>query len=425
MQKSIRSVGNSYRFFFNLVREQSYYFQKEANYGAHNYKPMPVVLKKGKGAFVWDTDGKQYLDFLSAYSAVNQGHCHPRLLKVLNKQSKELTLTSRAFYNNKLGEYQEFMCNTFKYDKLLPMNTGVEAAETSVKLARRWAYTVKGVSENQATILFPKGNFWGRSIGAISASSDPTSYSNFGPYVPNFEKIEYNNINILEEKLESNPNIAAYMMEPIQGEAGVIIPSTGYLKKVRELCNKYNVLMICDEIQTGLGRTGMMLASDYESVKPDILVLGKALSGGIMPVSAVLSSNEVMLTIKPGEHGSTYGGNPLGSALAIEAIKIIQDEKLSLNSFNMGNLMRDGLNEIKKSKPIIKDVRGKGLMLAIEIDDDKQKNIADSICKKMLQNGLLAKTTHNTVIRLSPPLVINEKQITKALHIIKKTLNDY
>ncbi len=425
MQKSIRSVGNSYRFFSNLVREQSYYFEREGIYGAHNYKPMPVVLKKGRGVYVWDTEGKQYLDFLSAYSAVNQGHCHPRLLKVLQKQAKELTLTSRAFYNNKLGEYQEFMCKTFNYDKLLPMNTGVEAAETSVKLARRWAYAVKGVPENQATILFPRGNFWGRSIGAISASSDPTSYSNFGPYVPNFDKIEYNNINALEEKLSSNPYIAAYMMEPIQGEAGVIIPSLGYLKKVRELCDKYNVLMICDEIQTGLGRTGMLLASNYENVKPDILVLGKALSGGIMPVSAVLSSNEVMLTIKPGEHGSTYGGNPLGSALAVEAIKIILDEKLSLNSFNMGYKLKTGLKEIQENKQIIKDVRGKGLMMAIEINDDKNKNIADSICKKMLLNGLLAKTTHKTVIRLSPPLTINEKQINKALDIIKKSLREY
>ena len=421
MQKSIRSVGNSYRFFSNLVREQSYYLQREANYGAHNYKPMPVVLKKGKGVHVWDTDGKQYLDFLSAYSAVNQGHCHPRLLKVLNKQSKELTLTSRAFYNNKLGEYQEFMCNTFKYDKLLPMNTGVEAAETSVKLARRWAYTVKGVPENQATVLFPKGNFWGRSIGAISASSDPTSYSNFGPYVPNFEKIEYNNINVLEEKLVSNPNIAAYMMEPIQGEAGVIIPSTGYLKKVRELCNKYNVLMICDEIQTGLGRTGMMLASDYESVKPDILVLGKALSGGFMPVSAVLSSNEVMLTIKPGEHGSTYGGNPLGSAIAMEAIKIILDENLISNSFICGNMLRDKLENLRKKYPIIKQVRGKGLMNAIEIDET-YKMSADSICHKLLRNGLLAKTTHGNVIRFSPPLVIKPKQIKEAVRIIEESV---
>jgi ornithine--oxo-acid transaminase len=414
MQRSIKNLKNNYRFFSSFI-------SRELEYGAHNYKPLPVVLKKGKGVHVWDVDNKKYIDFLSAYSAVNQGHCHPRLVKVMKEQASNLTLTSRAFYNDKLGEYQEFMCKTFGYDKLLPMNTGVEASETAVKLARKWAYEVKGIQKNKAIVLFPKGNFWGRSIGAVSASSDPSSYSNFGPYVPNFKKIKYNDDLELEYIFHSNPNIAAYMMEPIQGEAGVIIPHHGYLKKVRDLCNKYNVLMICDEIQTGLGRTGRMLASDYEDVKPDILVLGKALSGGMMPVSAVLSSNEIMLTIKPGQHGSTYGGNPLGSALAMEAIKIIIDEELVANSFVSGCMLRHKLEDLRKKYPIIKQVRGKGLMNAIEIDETYNMP-ADGICYKLLKNGLLAKTTHGNIIRLSPPLVIKEKQINEAVEIIEKSL---
>jgi len=413
MQRSIKKFNN-YRFFSSFIT-------RELEYGAHNYKPLPVVLKKGKGIHVWDVNNKKYIDFLSAYSAVNQGHCHPRLVKVMKDQASKLTLTSRAFYNDKLGEYQEFMCKTFGYDKLLPMNTGVEASETAVKLARKWAYEVKGIQKNKAVVLFPKGNFWGRSIGAVSASSDPSSYSNFGPYVPNFKKIKYNDELELEYIFHSNPNIAAYMMEPIQGEAGVIIPHHGYLKKVRDLCNKYNVLMICDEIQTGLGRTGRMLACDYEDVKPDILVLGKALSGGMMPVSAVMASNEIMLTIKPGQHGSTYGGNPLGSALAMEAIKIILDEKLAANSFVSGCMLRHKLEDLRKKYPIIKQVRGKGLMNAIEIDETYNKP-ADGICYKLLKNGLLAKTTHGNIIRFSPPLVIKENQINEAVEIIEKSL---
>jgi ornithine--oxo-acid transaminase len=416
MQRTIKKGLKNYRFF-----QTSSFITRELEFGAHNYKPLPVVLKKGKGVHVWDIENKKYIDFLSAYSAVNQGHCHPRLVKVMKEQADKLTLTSRAFYNDKLGEYQEFMCKTFGYEKLLPMNTGVEAAETAVKLARKWAYEVKGVPKNKAGIVFPKGNFWGRSIGAVSASSDPSSYSNFGPFVPNFYNVNYNDELHLEYMFHSNPNIAAYMLEPIQGEAGVVIPKHGYLKKVRELCNKYNVLMICDEIQTGLGRTGKMLASDYENVKPDILVLGKALSGGMMPVSAVMASNEIMLTIKPGQHGSTYGGNPLGSALAIEAVKIILDEKLVSNSFVLGCMLRDKLEDLRKKYPVIKQVRGKGLMNAIEIDET-YKMPADGICHKLLKNGLLAKTTHGNIIRLSPPLVIKEKQINEAVEIIEKSL---
>ena len=394
------------------------YLAKEAKYGAHNYKPLPVVLNKGIGVHVYDINNKKYLDFLSAYSAVNQGHCHPRLLNVLKKQSDNLTLTSRAFYNDKLGEYEEFMCNTFNYDKLLPMNTGVEAAETAVKLARKWGYEIKKVPKDKAVILFPNGNFWGRSIAAVSASSDPSSYNNYGPYVPNFKRIEFNNINILENNLKSDSNIVAYMMEPILGEAGVIIPTPGYLERVRKICTKYNVLLICDEIQTGLGRTGKLLASNYENTKPDILVLGKALSGGIMPVSAVLSSNEIMLTIKPGEHGSTYGGNPLACALGIEAIKIILDEKLSDNSFMMGNLFRKELENFKHLA--IEEIRGKGLMNAIEFKKSFDTNL---FCKNLMLNGLLAKPTHDNIIRFSPPLVINYKQMMKGLDIIKKTLD--
>jgi len=399
-------------------KSEALYLAKEAKYGANNYKPLPVVLNKGKGVNVYDINNNKYLDFLSAYSAVNQGHCHPRLLNVLKKQSKTLTLTSRAFYNNKLGEYEEFMCQTFGFDKLLPMNTGVEAAETAVKLTRKWGYEIKKVPKNNAVILFPMGNFWGRSIAAISASNDPHSYENYGPFIPNFQRIEYNNINILENAFITNPNIVGYMMEPILGEAGVIIPNFGYLKKVRDLCTKYNVLLICDEIQTGLGRTGKMLASDYDNVKPDILVLGKALSGGIMPVSAILSSNEIMLTIKPGQHGSTYGGNPLGCALGMEAIKIILDEQLVNNSFEMGNIFRKELTNLKNSN--IKEIRGKGLMNAIEFHKTVD---TDLFCKNLMLNGLLAKPTHGTTVRFSPPLIITKNQIIKGLDIIKKTLN--
>jgi ornithine--oxo-acid transaminase len=393
------------------------YLAKEAKYGAHNYKPLPVVLNRGLGVHLYDINNNKYLDFLSAYSAVNQGHCHPRLLNVLNNQSKKLTLTSRAFYNDKLGEYEEFMCKTFGFDKLLPMNTGVEAAETAVKLARKWGYEIKKVPENKAIILFPKDNFWGRSIAAISASTDPSSFENYGPFVPNFEKIEYNNILELENKLQSNPNIVAYMMEPILGEAGVIVPSNGYLENVRKLCTKYNVLLIFDEIQTGLGRTGEMLASDHENIKPDILILGKALSGGIMPVSAVLSNNEIMLTIKPGQHGSTYGGNPLGAALGIEAVKIIIDNELDHNSYNMGMIFRNELKNLKNPK--IKDIRGKGLMNAIEFDNTID---TDLFCKNLMINGLLAKPTHGNIVRFSPPLIISMCQMEQGLNIIKKCL---
>jgi ornithine--oxo-acid transaminase len=411
-------MNRIYNSFRNISTLSSQYLAKEAKYGAKNYKPLPVVIKKAKDVYLWDVDNNRYLDFLSAYSAVNQGHCHDRLIKVINEQSTNLTLTSRAFHNDKLGDYTEFMCKTFNYDRILPMNTGVEAAETAVKLARKWGYEVKNITQNKAVILFPEGNFWGRSIAAVSSSNDPSSYYNFGPFVPNFEKIKYNNIEALENKLKYNDNIVAYMMEPILGEAGVIVPSVGYLKKVRQLCNQYNVLMICDEIQTGLGRTGKLLAVNYENIKPDILVLGKALSGGMMPVSAVLSSNEIMLTIQPGQHGSTYGGNPLACTLGMEAVKIILEENLSDNSFKNGERFRLGLSNINNSK--IKNIRGNGLMNAIELDLSKEKT--EKVLHIMMNNGLLAKNTQGNIIRFSPPLTIKESEIDTALEIIKKSL---
>ncbi|MEI8136468.1 MAG: ornithine--oxo-acid transaminase, partial [Bacteroidota bacterium] len=342
----------------------------EENFGAHNYHPIPVVLEKGEGVYVWDVDGKKYFDFLSAYSAVNQGHCHPRIIKALTTQAQKLTLCSRAFYNSQLGEYEKYITEYFGYDKVLPMNTGVEGGETAIKLARRWAYDLKGVKENQAKIVFAKGNFWGRTLAAISSSNDPSSYKGFGPFMTGYELVDYNDLTALENAIK-DPNTAAFMVEPIQGEAGVIVPTEGYLKGVRNLCTKYNVLFIADEVQTGLARTGKMLACDHENVKPDILVLGKALSGGILPVSAVLASNEIILTIKPGEHGSTYGGNPLACAVAMEALKVLKDEKLAENSEELGIIFRDEMNKLKNETDIVTAVRGKGLFNAIVI---KEKN---------------------------------------------------
>lgn len=402
------------------MTKSEYLMELEENYGAHNYHPIPVVLEKGEGVFVWDVEGKRYYDFLSAYSAVNQGHCHPRIIKALTDQAQKLTLTSRAFYNSLLGEYEKFITGYFGYEKVLPMNTGVEGGETAIKLARRWAYDVKGVKENQAKIVFAKGNFWGRTLAAISASNDPSSYKGFGPYMPGYELVEYNDLKALEAAIK-DPNTAAFMVEPIQGEAGVVVPDSGYLKAVRELCDKYKVLFIADEVQTGLARTGKMLACDHESVKPDILILGKALSGGTMPVSAVLSSNEIILTIKPGEHGSTYGGNPLACAVAMEALKVLKEEKLSENAEAMGILFREEMNKLMKETNVITDVRGKGLLNAIVIKEKDGKTAWD-VCMQFAENGLLAKPTHGDIIRFAPPLVINKEQLMECVAIIRKVI---
>ncbi len=402
------------------MSKSSKLMELEDNYGAHNYHPIPVVLERGEGVYVWDVNGKKYFDFLAAYSAVNQGHCHPRIIKALINQAQKLTLTSRAFYNSILGEYEKYITSFFGYDKVLPMNTGVEGGETALKLARRWAYDVKGVEKNKAKVVFAKGNFWGRTLAAISSSNDPSSYEGFGPFLSGFELIEYNNLNALEEAIK-DPNTAAFMVEPIQGEAGVIVPDNNYLKGVRALCTKYNVLFIADEVQTGLGRTGKMLACDHEGVKPDILILGKALSGGTIPVSAVLANNEVMLTIKPGEHGSTYGGNPLACAVAMEALKVLKDEKLSENSEALGIIFREEMNRLKNESDLITDVRGKGLFNAIVIKERNGKTALD-ICLKFAENGLLAKPTHGDIIRFAPPLVINLEQLMECVNIIRHVI---
>jgi len=392
--------------------------QLEDQYGAHNYHPIPVVLTKGEGVYVWDVDGKRYYDFLSAYSAVNQGHCHPKIIAAMMEQASKLTLTSRAFHNDVLGKYEKFLTELLGYDKLLPMNTGVEGGETAIKLARRWGYEVKGIEKNKAKVIFAEGNFWGRTLAAVSSSNDPSSYNGYGPFMPGFELIPYNDLIALENAI-SDPNVAAFMVEPIQGEAGVVVPHEGYLKGVSELCKKYNVLFIADEVQTGIARTGKMLACDHEGVKPDILVLGKALSGGTMPVSAVLASNEIMLTIKPGEHGSTYGGNPLACAVAIAAMQVVIDEKLSENAERLGEVLRAGLSEIKSDR--VTAVRGKGLLNAIVIQE-KDGIDAWDVCLKLKERGLLAKPTHGDIIRFAPPLVINEEQLKECIQIIKETI---
>jgi ornithine--oxo-acid transaminase len=391
----------------------------EDKYGAHNYHPLPVVLEKGEGVYVWDVEGKKYFDFLSAYSAVNQGHSHPRILKALQTQAQKLTLSSRAFYNSELGKYEKFMTELFGFDKLLPMNTGAEAVETALKVCRKWAYNKKGLPENEAVILFATGNFHGRTLSIISGSTDDSSRKGFGPYMPNFEVIEYNNFEALEKALE-NKNVAGFMVEPIQGEAGILIPEAGYLKKCADLCKAKQVLFIADEVQTGIARTGKMLACDHENVHPDILILGKAVSGGVYPVSCILANDEIMLCIKPGEHGSTYGGNPLACAVATEAMQVVLDEKLAENSQKMGEIFRKGLVDMQAS--IIKEVRGKGLLNAIEINDTPDSETAWNICLEFAKNGLLAKPTHGNIIRLAPPLVINETQIQESLEIIKNSL---
>ena len=396
----------------------------EYKFGAHNYHPLPVVLKEGKGVFVWDVEGKKYYDFLSAYSAVNQGHCHPSIIKALVDQSKKLTLTSRAFHNNILGKYEKYITSLFGYDKVLPMNTGVEGGETAVKLARKWAYEVKKVPVNQAKIVFVEGNFWGRTLAAISSSTDPSSTTGFGPFMPGYEIIPYNNIPALENSLK-DPNVAAFMVEPIQGEAGVVVPDEDYLLKAYDLCTKSNVLFIADEVQTGIGRTGKMLCCDHYNFKPDILILGKALSGGVFPVSAILSSDEVMLTIKPGEHGSTFGGNPLACEVAIAALEVIQNENMIDNADRLGKIFRNEINNFIKSSSIARLVRGKGLLNAIVINDKESGDTAWRICMSMALKGLLAKPTHGNIIRFAPPLIINEEQLKDCIKIITSTLKDF
>ena len=402
----------------NLSEVGTHYLELEEKYGAHNYHPLPVVLKEGKGVYVTDVDGKQYYDFLSGYSAVNQGHCHPLIIDALIHQAKSLTLTSRAFHNNILGEYEQFITEYFGYDKVLPMNTGVEGGETAIKLARRWAYSVKGVPENKAKVIFAEGNFWGRTLAAISASTDPSSYKDFGPFMPGFETVPYNDTVALEKAFQDS-NVAAFMVEPIQGEAGVVIPDEGYLKAVRDLCTKYNVLFIADEIQTGLCRTGKLLACDHEGVRPDILILGKALSGGTMPVAAILADDEIMLTIKPGEHGSTYGGNPLACAVAIASLKVLRDEKMAENAEAMGIVLREEL--AKLNSPLIKAIRGRGLLNAIVIGHENPEASWD-LCLALRDNGLLAKPTHGDKIRFAPPLTITKEQILECVEIISKSL---
>ena len=396
----------------------------EEKHGAHNYHPLPVVLRKGEGVHLWDLEGNHYYDFLSAYSAVNQGHCHPRIVYALTEQAHKLTLTSRAFHNNVLGEYEKFITDLFGYDKVLPMNTGVEGGETAIKLCRKWAYKVKGIEENKAKILFAENNFWGRTLAAVSSSTDPTAYSDYGPYLPGFEIVKYNDLDALEKALE-DPNVAGFMVEPIQGEAGVVVPDDGYLKKAAELCKSKNVLFIADEVQTGISRTGKLYCCQHENVKPDILILGKALSGGVFPVSAVLADDEIMLTIKPGEHGSTFGGNPLACRVAMAALEVAIEENLAENAQKMGKIFRRELSDFSKQYDIIKTVRGKGLLNAVVINDPEKSNMAWDICVRLKENGLLAKPTHGNIIRFAPPLVMTEKELMECVNIIKNTIQEF
>jgi ornithine--oxo-acid transaminase len=401
--------------------KESKYIATEEKYGAHNYHPLPVVLCKGEGVNVWDVEGKKYFDFLSAYSAVNQGHCHPKIINALTEQAQKLTLTSRAFYNDALGEFEKYITTLFGYDKLLPMNTGAEAVETAIKLCRKWAYEVKGVASDKAKIIVCENNFHGRTTTIISFSSDPDSYVNFGPKTPGFIKIPYNNVQALEEAL-NDTDIAGFLVEPIQGEAGVIVPDEGYLKKCAALCKEKNVLFIADEIQTGIARTGKMLACDFEEVKPDILILGKALSGGVLPLSVVLANNEVMMCIKPGQHGSTFGGNPLACKVGIAAMQVVIEEKLAENAHNIGLIFRERLTQIIAKTELISTVRGKGLLNAIVINDKPESKTAWNICLALKENGLLAKPTHGNIIRFAPPLVINENELLQCCDIIETTI---
>lgn len=393
----------------------------EDKYGAHNYHPLPVVLSKAKGIYVWDVEGKKYFDFLSAYSAINQGHCHQRIIDALIHQAQRLTLTSRAFYNDQLGIYEKYITDYFGYDKVLPMNTGVEGGETAIKLCRKWAYKVKGIEENKAKIIFAAGNFWGRTLAAISSSTDPTSYKDYGPYMPGFELVPYNDLEALSKALE-DPNVAGFMVEPIQGEAGVIVPDANYLPDAYRMCKEKNVLFIADEVQTGIARTGKILCCDHFGFKPDILILGKALSGGVLPVSAVLANDEIMMTIKPGEHGSTYGGNPLACAVAVEALAVVIDEQLSENAERMGAIFRHRMQKLIEKTQLVTLVRGMGLLNAIVINDSEDSDTAWNICLKLAENGLLAKPTHGNIIRFAPPLIINEEQMHQCCDIIEQTI---
>lgn len=397
----------------------------EDRYGAHNYHPIPVVLSRGEGVHVWDTEGKHYYDFLSAYSAVNQGHCHPRIVNALTEQAQKLTLTSRAFYNDVLGRFEQYITEYFGYDRVLPMNTGVEGGETAIKLCRKWGYEVKGIPANQAKIIFASGNFWGRTLAAISASTDPGSTGNFGPYMPGYVVIPYNDLKALETALQ-DPTVAGFMVEPIQGEAGVVVPDEGYLRTAYELCKKNRVLFIADEVQTGLARTGKLLCCDHEGFRPDILILGKALSGGIMPVSAVLANDEIMLTIRPGQHGSTYGGNPLACAVAMEALEVLKDEQLAENAEYLGKVFRRRMQEDVVDKAgVVTLVRGKGLLNAIVIDDEEEGEMGWDICLKLAENGLLAKPTHGNIIRFAPPLVMTEAQLHECCDIIVRVIRQF
>ncbi len=419
-------TSNYYNFMSVLEQTASHQaIDLENKYGAHNYHPLPVVLSRGEGVYVWDVEGKKYYDFLSAYSAVNQGHCHPKIVDAMTEQAKTLTLTSRAFYNDMLGKYEKFACEFFNFDKMLPMNTGAEAVETALKICRKWAYEKKGIDENEAEIVVCENNFHGRTTTIISFSNDPVARKHFGPYTKGFIKIEYDNIEQLQQHLESNKNIAGFLVEPIQGEAGVYVPSEGYLEKAKALCKKHNVLFIADEVQTGIARTGKLLAVDHENVKPDLLILGKALSGGAYPVSAVLANDAIMSVIKPGNHGSTFGGNPVAAAVAIAALSVVRDEKLAENANILGEIFRSELNKYIKTSKIAKLVRGKGLLNAILINDSEDSDTAWNICLKLRDNGLLAKPTHGNIIRFAPPLVMNEEQLRDCVSIIIKTLKEF
>ena len=397
------------------------YMEKESKFGAHNYHPLPVVLERGEGVHVWDTDGKKYFDFLSAYSAVNQGHCHPKIIKAMTDQAQKLTLTSRAFYSENLGRYEKYVTEYFGYDKVLPMNTGAEADETAIKLVRRWGYDVKGIPENEAKIIVCDGNFHGRTVTIISMSNDPDSYKGFGPFTPGFVSIPYNDVDALAKELK-DPNVCAFLVEPIQGEAGVYVPENGFLKKAFDLCKANNVLFVADEVQTGIARTGKLLAVDHEDVRPDVLILGKAISGGVVPVSAVLADDDIMLVIKPGEHGSTFGGNPIACEVAMAALQVVKDEKLAENAEAMGQIFRDELSDVKSD--MIELVRGKGLLNAIVIKPKGGKTAWD-VCMRLRDNGMLAKPTHGHIIRFAPPLTINETQLREAIEIIKKTMVEF
>ena len=397
----------------------------ENKYGAHNYHPLPVVLEKGEGVFVWDVEGKKYFDFLSAYSAVNQGHCHPKIIDTLVQQASKLTLTSRAFYNSQLGRYEEFVTQYFGYEKVLPMNTGAEAVETAIKLCRKWAYEKKGLPDNSAQIIVCENNFHGRTTTIVSFSVDSDAFNNYGPFTPGFIVIPYNDADALEKILKENENIAGFLVEPIQGEAGAYVPDDGYLKRCYNLCNQYDVLFIADEVQTGIARTGKLLACDYENVHPDILILGKALSGGVYPVSAVLSCGDIMDVIHPGQHGSTFGGNPIAAAVAISALEVIRDEKLAENAFVLGEIFRSEMEKICANSDIASFVRGKGLLNALVINNQGHKNLAWDICLQLLENGLLAKPTHTNIIRFAPPLVITESQLFECVEIIKRTIQSF